>query len=98
MSHSSKLVYPFSIPIGVSYACKTESTATVTSFSNANRFTQITNQTDEEVVALSNEGGSPVIQFTGLQVSHHNTRLANSFHTNAEYCSTLKLVSYTIPV
>lgn len=66
-SHSRKLVYPFSIPIGASYVCQTESTITVSAFSNPNRFMQIGNSTAPEVIA--DEVGSPVIQFTGIHVS-----------------------------
>ena len=69
MSHSSKLVYPFSVPIGFSYACQTDSTATTNIFSNPNRFAQISNDTvDEEDVVARNDWGSPVIQFTEIQV------------------------------
>ena len=76
MSISRKLVYPFSIPMGISYACQTDSTATMTSFSNPNRFTQISNVTvDEEVVAVNNERGSPVVQFTGIHVSFNKAFL-----------------------
>ena len=84
MSISRKLVYPFSIPMGISYACQTDSTATTTSFSNPNRFTQISNVTadDEDiVVAVNNEGGSPVVQFTGIHVSFNKAFLFRSIET-----------------
>ena len=67
LSHSRKLAYPFAIPIGASYVCQTESTLTAGGFSNPNRFMQIGNSTEEEVIA--NDMGSPVIQFTGIHVS-----------------------------
>lgn len=63
-------MYPFAIPIGASYACQTESTLTAGGFSNPNRFMQIGNSTEEEVIA--NDMGSPVIQFTGIHVSVYN--------------------------
>ena len=69
-SHSRKLVYPFSVPIGASYACQSDSTATIGDFSNPNRFLQIGNVTDVEAIkAIANGDGSPVIQFTGIHVS-----------------------------
>ena len=62
-------MYPFSVPIGASYACQTDSTVTSAGFSNPNRFLQMGNVTDEEAVkALTNGEGSPVIQFTGIHV------------------------------
>jgi hypothetical protein len=73
-----KLVYPFSVPIGASYACQTDSTVTSAGFSNPNRFLQIGNVTDEEAVkALTNGEGSPVIQFTGIHIQAYGYTYSN---------------------
>ena len=63
-------MYPFSVPIGSSYTCQIDSTATVAEFSNPNRFVQMGNVTNEEAIkAIANGEGSPVVQFTGIHVS-----------------------------
>ena len=63
-----KLYYPFSIPVGSSYACRTDEISTSHIISNPNRFVQIGNSTgDNDIIDIIGEGG-PVVQFTGLHV------------------------------
>lgn len=71
-----RLHYPFSIPVGSSYACRTDESSTTHIISNPNRFVQIGNSTgDDDIIANVGEGG-PVVQFTGLHVrkSHYITK------------------------
>ena len=65
-----KLAYPFSVPVGVSYSCRTGAISTTPIISNPNRFVQFGNESvpgPDDNVAELDEGG-PVVQFIGLHV------------------------------